>query len=127
LLQGVLSVPFYDGGVRYGMMRDARAAREQARQALVSARLNAIISSSRAHRAVSVTQASRDVALARRDLSKRIDGRTREGYARGFGTSLDLVTSAQALRQDEIALALRDLELGQARAGAVLTNAECVY
>lgn len=126
-LQGVLTVPFYDGGARYGMMRDARAASEQARQALVSARLNAIISSSRAHRAVSVAQASRDVALARRDLSKRIDARTREGYARGFGTSLDLVTSAQSLRQDEIALALRDLEFGQARAGAVLTNAECVY
>jgi outer membrane protein TolC len=126
-LQGVVSVPFYDGGLRYGAIRDARAASEQARQGLVSARLNAIIGSSRAHRAVGVSQASRDVALARRDLAKRIDGRTREGYARGFGTSLDLVTSAQDLRQTEIGLALQDLELGQARAGAVLTNAECLY
>jgi outer membrane protein TolC len=126
-LQGVVSVPFYDGGARYGAIRDAQAAREQARQALVSARLNAVISSSRAHRAVGVSRASRDVALERRDLAKRIDGRTREGYARGFGTSLDLVTSAQALRQNEISLALQELELGQARASAVLTNAECVY
>jgi multidrug efflux system outer membrane protein len=126
-VQGVLNVPFYDGGARYGRMRDARAVREQARQALVSTRLNAIISSARAHRAVSVSQASREVALAQRDLAKRIDARTREGFARGFGTSLDLVISAQALRQAEIDLAVQDLELGEARAGAVLANAECLY
>jgi outer membrane protein TolC len=53
--------------------------------------------------------------------------RTREGYASGLGTSLDLVTSAQALRQAEINLVLLDFELAQARAGAVLVNAECVY
>jgi outer membrane protein TolC len=127
LVEGVLNVPFYDGGARYGRMRDARAVREQARQALVSTRLNAIISSARAHRAVGVSQQSREVALAQRDLAKRVDARTREGFARGFGTSLDLVISAQALRQAEIDLAVQDLELGEARAGAVLANAECVY
>ena len=44
-----------------------------------------------------VLQASRDVAAQQRDLARSIDARTREGYARGFGTSLDLVLSAQAL------------------------------
>ena len=38
-----------------------------------------------------------------------------------------LVISAQALRQAEIDLAVQDLELGEARAGAVLANAECIY
>jgi outer membrane protein TolC len=127
LVQGVLNVPFYDGGARYGRMRDARAALEQARQALVSSRLNAVISSARAHRAVDVSKQSRDVALVQRDLARRVDSRTREGFARGFGTSLDLVVSAQALRQAEIDLAVQELELGEARAGAVLANAECVY
>jgi outer membrane protein TolC len=126
-LGGVLTVPFYDGGARYGRMREARAELEQARQALVSTRLDAIIASARAHRAVSVSQESREVSLAQRDLAARVDARTREGFSRGFGTSLDLVTSAQNLRQAEIDLAVRDLDLGEARAGAVLANAECVY
>jgi outer membrane protein TolC len=76
---------------------------------------------------VSVYTASRNVAKNQRDLAYRIDQRTREGYARGFGTSLDLVTSAQALRQAEINLVLEDFQVGRARANAVLENAECLF
>jgi outer membrane protein, multidrug efflux system len=126
-VQGVLLVPLYDGGARYGAMRDARAAVEQSRQDLVSARLGAIVGSAQAQRAVGVLQSSHDVAAQQRDLAERIDRRTRDGYAHGLGTSLDLVTSAQALRQAEINLALLDFQVGQAHANAVLTNAECVY
>jgi outer membrane protein TolC len=126
-LQGVLVVPLYDGGVRYGAMRDARAAAEQARQALVSTRVAAIVGATQAEREVGVLRSSRDVAARQRDLAERIDHRTRDGYAHGLGTSLDLVTSAQALRQAEINLALLDFQVGQARANAALTNAECVY
>ena len=39
----------------------------------------------------------------------------------------DLVTSAQALRQSEINLALLDFQVAQARANAYLVNAECTY
>jgi outer membrane protein TolC len=126
-VQGVVTVPFYDGGARYGIRRDAKAAAEQARQALATVRLNAVVESAQAGRAVAVLQASRDVAKAQRDLAARIDQRTRDGYARGLGTSLDLVTSAQALRQAEINLALLEFQVGSARANAVLTNAECIY
>ena len=124
---GVLTVPFYDGGVRYGALRDARAAADQADQALEAARLSAIVASARAHRAVGVTDASRDVARQQRDLAQRIDERTRDGYAHGLGTSLDLVISAQALRQAEISLAVLEFQVAEARANAVLANAECVY
>ncbi len=126
-VQGVLTVPLYDGGARYGALRDARAAVEQARQALVSTRLNAVVGSEQALRAVGVLQSSRDVARQQRDLTQRIDERTRDGYAHGLGTSLDLVTSAQDLRRTEIDLALLEFQLAQARAEAVLTNAECLY
>jgi outer membrane protein TolC len=126
-VQGVLNLPFYDGGARYGALRDARAALEQAHQALVSARLSAIVGSAQAFREVTVLQASREVAARQRDLAARIDARTREGYAHGLGTSLDLVTSAQSLRQTEIDLALYDFRVGSARAAAALINAECLY
>jgi outer membrane protein TolC len=126
-LGATLTVPLYDGGVRYGALRDARAVAEQARDALASVRVEAMIEVARATRAIAVDTAARAVAQEQRDLAARIDARTREGYAKGVGTSLDLVTSAQALRQAEINLVLVDFELAQARAGAVLANAECVY
>ena len=72
-------------------------------------------------------QASRDVSRRKRDLAKSIDGRTRDGYAHGLGTSLDLVISAEALRQADIDLALLEFQVGSARAHAVLADAECVY
>jgi outer membrane protein TolC len=126
-VQAVLSVPLYDGGVRYGALRDSRAALEQARQELVSARIHAVVSAAQAERSVSVYEASRQVAQEQRDLAARVDQRTRDGYARGAGTSLDLVVSAQSLRQSEINLVLLEVEVGEARASAVLANAECVY
>lgn len=122
-----LTFPLYDGGVRYGVLRINRAAAEEARAALNQTRLAAVVSSARASRAVTVLTASRDVAKDQRDLAARIDERTQGGYAQGFGTSLDLVTSAQALRAAENNLALLEFQVAQARANAVLTNAECAF
>jgi outer membrane protein TolC len=78
-------------------------------------------------RAVSVQTASRDLARAERDLARSIDMRTQEGYSHGLGTSLDLVTSAQTLRQDEINLAILEFQVAEARADALLSNADCTY
>jgi outer membrane protein TolC len=126
-LTAALNVPLYDGGVRYGALKDSKAALEQAHQALVAARLDAIVSSARAHRAVGVVERTRDVVREQRDLAARIDARTRDGYARGLGTSLDLVVSAQALRQADIDLAILEFQVNDAQANAVLVDAECVY
>jgi outer membrane protein TolC len=94
----VLNVPLYDGGIRYGQLRDARAATEQARAALEATRLAAIVSAAQAKRSVEVSRTDRDVSKSARDYAARIDTRTRDAYARGKGTSLDLVTSAQHRR-----------------------------
>ena len=127
LVAGVVTVPIFEGGARYGARRDAVAAAEQARQDLVAARVNAVISKARSERLVGVTESARDVARATRDLAFRIDQRTRAGYSGGFGTSLDLVTSAQNQRQAEIDLVLQEFRVGEARANAVLASAECSY
>jgi len=126
-VQGVLNFPFYDGGARYGYADDARGQAAQAREELVAARLRVLTTVARAKRAVRLSEASREIARQQRDTAQRIDQRIRDGYARGIGTSLDLVISAQSLRQAETNLALLDFEVGKARAGAVLANAECVY
>lgn len=126
-VQGVLRVPLYDGGARYGEKRVNEAAAAQARQALIEARLAAVVDKTRAARAVTVLSAARDVAQQQRDLARTIDDRIRQGYAGGLGTSLDLVVSAQALRLAENRLVLLELEVAKARAGAVLASAECMY
>jgi multidrug efflux system outer membrane protein len=126
-VQAVLTVPFYDGGLRYGQLRDAEAVTAQARAQLEAARLAAIVASTQSARQVEVARADLDVTRAQRDLAARIDVRTRSAYAQGSGTSLDLVTSAQALREAEINLALIEFQFAEARADAVLQNAECIY
>jgi multidrug efflux system outer membrane protein len=126
-VEGVLNVPIYDGGIASATARDARAAAEQARQILALTRRNALVSVAQATRAVAVLGASRDVAKRQLDLARSIDARTREGYLHGLGTSLDLVTSAQSLRQVEISLVLLEFQLAEARADAVLANAACDY
>ena len=126
-LEGALNVPIWDGGARYGYLRDARAAADQAEQALATTRLNEIVAVERASRAVGVAKASRDVAQQQRDLARRVDVRTRQGYLRGVGTSLDLVVSAQALRQAEINVALLQFQTAEARVLAVLANADCLF
>jgi outer membrane protein TolC len=126
-VSALVNVPIFDGGVRYGALKDGRAALEQARQDLVAARLAAIVASARARRAVGVLEHTRDVARDQRDLAGRIDARTRDGYGRGLGTSLDLVISAQALRQADIDLAILEFQVDDALANAVLVDAECAY
>jgi outer membrane protein TolC len=123
----LLTFPLYDGGVRYGVWRQNRALAEEARADLAATRLAAAVSAARADRAASVFTASRDLAREERDLARRIDQRTRTGYAQGLGTSLDLVTSAQSLRAAENRLAVLEFQVAQARANALLTNAECAF
>lgn len=126
-IAAALTVPFYDGGARYGALKDAHAALEQARASLVEARLNAIVGSETAQRLVGVRQSALEVSRRQVDDAQRVDDRTRSGYASGLGTSLDLVTSAQNLRQAQIDFALLQYQVAEARADALLTNAECLY
>ena len=55
------------------------------------------------------------------------DRLVRLAYQEGRGTSLELVTAAQSLRESEIQLALRDFELVKARVLAVLALASCPW
>ena len=122
-----ITVPLYDGGVRYGALRKARADLASAQQAFEQTRVAALIDAAREEREVGVAVQTRDVAKRERDLAAQVDARVRQGYAAGLGTSLDLVTSAQALRRAEIELATAEFQVTRARAGAVIAHAECVF
>lgn len=126
-VQAVLSVPLWEGGARYGNLRDTRAQEDIAAQNLEAGKRNAIIQVTQARRGVTVAEDRRRVATAARDLAAETDRLTRLAYQEGRGTSLELITAAQALRESEIQLALREFELVNARVLAVLALATCPW
>jgi outer membrane protein TolC len=126
-VQAVLSVPLWEGGARYGNLRDAHVQEDIAQLKLESARRQAIIQVEQARRGVTVSEDRLRVATSARDLAAETDRLTRLSYQEGRGTSLELVTAAQSLRESEIQLALREFELVKSRVLAVLALASCPW
>jgi multidrug efflux system outer membrane protein len=124
-IQAILTVPIWDGGVRYGARRSAAAAADQSAASLEALRRNSTVGLAQVRRSVDVAEESRHVAQESRDLAYEVDRLTRLAYQTGKGTSLDLVTSAAALRQAEVNLAVAELGLVQARLDNLLTLANC--
>jgi outer membrane protein, multidrug efflux system len=124
---GVLTVPLWDGGLRYGSLRQMRALEDEALQSLESLRRQAIIQVEQARRDVGVAEDSRRVAASARALAAETDRLTRVGYIEGQGTSLELVIAAAALREADITLALREFDLVKARVLAILALANCPW
>ncbi len=124
-VQAVLSVPIWDGGARYGARRSAAAVADQNAASLEALRRSSSVALVQARRSVEVADESRRVAEEARNLALEVDRLTRAAYQTGKGTSLDLVTSAAALRQAEVNLALQELALVQARINDLLTLANC--
>ncbi len=126
-IEAVLTIPLWDGGMRYGTLRQNRALEDEARQKLESARRQALVQVEQARRSVVVAEASERVAKNARILAAENDRLTRVGYIEGQGTSLELVTAAAALREAEITLALRQFDLVKARVTAILALANCPW
>jgi outer membrane protein, multidrug efflux system len=126
-LQAVLSVPIWDGGVRYGNLRNTQALLDEAEQALESLRRQAKIQITQAQRNVQVAETSRKVAADARALAAEVDRLTRTAYQEGQGTSLDLVVAAEALRTADVNLALQEFGVVKARILATLSLATCPW
>ncbi len=126
-VQAILSIPFWEGGARYGNLRDVQAQERQSLERLEAQRRNAQVEVTRAQRAVIVAEERKSVAETARDIALETDRLTRTAYQEGLGTSLELVTAAQALREAAIQLTLREFELVRARVASVLALASCTW
>jgi outer membrane protein TolC len=126
-IQGLLSIPIWDGGSRYGLLRGARAAEDTAVQQLEALERQGIIQIEQAQRQLVVAQTSDAVARQQRDLAAQNDQMTQTAYMAGQGTSLELVTASEAHRQAELNLALADFNVVKARILAVLALAVCPW
>ncbi|RYZ64135.1 MAG: TolC family protein, partial [Proteobacteria bacterium] len=124
-VQALLTVPIWDGGARYGNLRDTNAQLDQALMRLEAQRRKATIEAVQALRGVAVSENNLRVSEKTRDLALENDRLTRASYTEGRGTSLELVTSATTLRQSEINLAVREFELVRARITAAIVLSTC--
>jgi multidrug efflux system outer membrane protein len=126
-IQAVLSVPIWDGGNRYGLLKQTRALEDEAIQALEALKRTASIQIEQAHRGVDVADQSRKVALSARDFAHELNRLTQLAYLQGQGTSLDLVVASAGMRQADINLALQEFALVKARILDMLSLATCPW
>jgi outer membrane protein TolC len=124
-VSAVLTIPIWDGGLKYGVKRSAKAATQQAEERLDAATRGADVEVTQADRAVQVADRSLGVAKQARDLAKETDRLAKKAFENGDGTSFDLVDAARRLREAELSLAVRELDVVRAKISAVLATADC--
>ncbi len=110
-----LSIPLYDGGVRYAEKRDRIALVEEAKARAVAVELSARIEQAQAKRALSVAVAAQTSAQEARDLAAEALRLAQLAYEGGVGTNFDLIDAGRLLRQSETTLVLRDFDVARAR------------
>jgi len=126
-IQGMLTIPIWDGGARYGSLRVAKANAEQQKARLDGALRSATVESNQAMRAVMVAEQARQVAEQNRDLAREAARLATRAFEVGAGTSFDLVDTGRREREAELNLAVREFELIQAKIAALLATASCKY
>lgn len=125
-ITGILTVPIWDGGFRYGVRRSAEAVVKQQDERLDAATRSASIEVTQAQRAVAVSQQSLEIAQSARDLAAQTDVLVRKSFADGGNvTSFDLVDAARRLREAELTLTVRELELIRSKITALLASSNC--
>lgn len=124
-IQAVLTVPIWDGGARYGALRDANAVEAQAEARKDAALRNARVELQRAQRGIEVATQSRELAKVAFEQAELTDSLIKKSWENGFGTSLELVTAASALRTQRLQLALKDYDVLRARVVALFALSEC--
>jgi outer membrane protein TolC len=123
----VLTVPIWDGGTRWGNLKNARATEDIALQTLDGLKRAAIIQIEAAQRGSEVAETAARVAREQRDLAADNDRMTQIAWMHGQGTSVDLVTASAAHRQAELSLVVADFNVVKARLTASLALATCPW
>jgi outer membrane protein TolC len=126
-IQATLSIPIFDGGVRYGEARTARASVEQSKARLDVAKRGANVEAAQSARKVEVAEQARVLSERSRDLAKETARLSQVSFDAGSSTSFELVESAQQLREAELNLALREFEVVRAKITALLARSNCAF
>jgi multidrug efflux system outer membrane protein len=131
-IQGLLTVPIWDGGARYGNLHNMQALLDEAKNATAQAERNATIAVLQARRGVEVAVDAERVAEQARATDANIDKWTRQMFQTGGAalseaaiSSLDVQLAAEVLREAEINLAVKQAATQQAKLTEALTLSVC--
>lgn len=126
-ISGVLTIPIWDGGSRYGEIRTAKAEVLQQEARLDQVQRTAVIEARQATRGIEVAEAGRRQAARARDLARETARLVQVAFEVGTATSFELVDAGRRLREAELDLAVREFELVQAQLAALLAAANCTF
>jgi outer membrane protein TolC len=123
----VLTIPLYDGGVRYGEKRDRVAQVDEARARVVQLEVSVSVETAQARRAIAVAEEAQIAAREARDLAREADRLARLAYSSGAAgtTNFDLIDAGRQLRNAEEQLLLRELDLAKARVSLPFVEGRC--
>lgn len=123
----VLTIPLYDGGVRYGEKRDRVAQVDEARARVVQLEVSVGVETAQARRAIAVAEEAQIAAREARDLAREADRLAHLAYANGAAgtTNFDLIDAGRQLRNAEEQLLLRELDLARARVSLPFIEGRC--
>lgn len=120
-----LSIPIFDGGVRYGEKKDRVALVEIAKARAIQTEIAATVEKNQARRALEVAQLTYKSAKEARDLAAEADRLARVAYANGIGTNFELIDAGRKLREVEAQLVLRDLDVVKAKLALPFVEGAC--
>jgi outer membrane protein TolC len=126
-ISGVITIPIWEGGARYGSMRVAKAQDEEAKLRVDATVRQATLETNQASRAVLVADQARQLSEKSRDLAKETARLSQVAFEAGTGTSFDLVDSGRRQREAEIDLAVKEFDVIKAKIAAMLASANCTY
>lgn len=123
----VITVPIWDGGARYGVRRAAKADVTEAEAAIEGKERSATVELTQAERAVEVATTGRQLAVKARELARETKRLAEQAFDGGTGTSFEIVDASEKLRQAELAVALKELDVTRAKVTALLDTSTCDY
>jgi outer membrane protein TolC len=126
-VSAVLTIPLYDGGVRYGERRDRVALVDEARARVVQNQVSVTVETAQARRAIAVAEEAIVAAREARDLAREADRLAHLAYANGAAgtTNFDLIDAGRLLRNTEETLVLREFDLAKARVSLPFVEGRC--
>jgi outer membrane protein TolC len=124
-VSGVISVPLFDGGQRYGLRRDRMALVDEAAATELQTKVTIAFQVAQGRRAIDVALEAMKSAKEARDLAAEADRLARVAYANGVGTNFDLIDAGKTLRQADATLLLRQLDVSSARVSLPFLEDRC--
>jgi outer membrane protein TolC len=110
-----LNVPFYDGGVRYGALRDAEAALAQADERVEAVERQVRIEVRDALRSVATAERNLRIAARQAEVARRAAQAAEASYAEGRASGIELDLARRDAERAELSRILAELELSRAR------------